>query len=68
MDTVRVDLSEILDTERLQAALWKAILFVGPGEIRDIDIKFAFQGNILHILLNALKCPNNIVSAKTIYV
>ena len=68
MDTVPVDLSEIPNTERLQAALLKVILFVGPGETRDIDIKFAFLGNILHILLNALKCPNNIVPANTIYV
>ena len=67
LDAVLVNLSKVLETERLLAALWKkVILLVGPGETRDIDIKFAFLGNIVHILLNGLKRSNNIVSAKTI--
>ena len=68
LDAVSVDLSKIIDTERLLAAVYKVILLVGPRKTRDIDIKFALLGNILHILLNGLKCSNDIVSGKTIYI
>ena len=68
LDAVSVDLSKILDTERLLAAVYKVILLVGPRKTRDIDIEFALLGNILHILLNGLKCSNDIVSAKTIFM
>ena len=66
LDAVSVDLSKILDTERLLAGVCKVILLVGPRKTRDIDIKLALLSNILHILLNGLKCSDDIVSAKTI--
>ena len=67
MDAFPFNLSKILDTERLLAGVCnKVILLVGPRKTRDIDIKFALLSNILHILLDGLKCSNDIVSAKTI--
>ena len=79
LDPVLPDLSEVLEAERLLAAVARVVvvvvvvavdrgvtLLVGPGEADHAHVQPGRISNVLHILRHGLKGSDNIVSATII--
>ena len=77
LDPVPPDLSEILEAERLLAAVTRVVvvvvavdrgvtLLVGPGEAGHAHVQPGRISNVLHILRHGLKGSDNIISATII--
>ena len=75
LDPVPPDQSEVLEAERLLAAVARLVvvtvdrsvaLLVGPGEAGDAHVQPGRISNVLHILRHGLKGSDNIISATII--